>query len=473
MNRHAWRHRARRLLLLGCVMALTISVMPISPAAAAPKTWWVDTWPYGNNANAGTETAPFRSITYAMTKAVSGDTIMVKPGTYDAPDETLPIYLKAGVRLTSSGGAEVTIIDANSTASVVSIVNASAGTELSGFIIREGMATYGGGVHIYNTMPQSAGWPLIAENTIIANTATNVGGAIDVQAAPGILAAPLIKDNWITGNTAANGGGGLYCGPRSAPRFEGNVLSSDRSTAGSGGGVLVGADAQPQIVDCRFAGLNSAALDGGAIACLPTSSASTSILRCEFAANLANADGGAVAVGPNATVTMQECVFKFNSAGADGGGVVVKGGVAYLRDALMYRNHATSNGAAARVEGGTAQITNSTVWWNDVGNYGVSRSGGTCTLKNCIVGEHGGKDLYGVSVSYSLVQDTSFSGDNVVDLGHITHGVPGFIDVPQYNFQLRASSPCIDVGTNSGATSKDLLGIVRPAGRRRERDCDR
>ncbi len=161
---------------------------------------------------------------------------------------------------------------------------------------------------------------------------------------------------------------------------------------------------------------------------------------------------------------MDQCTFYWNIAAGDGGGVVVKGGTAYLWNAIMYHNRATSNGAAVRVEGGSSQITNCTIWLNDGGNYGVHRSGGTCIVKNCIIGEHSGKDVYGVTVSYSFTQDADFTGENVNNLGNLIHGDgdPGFIDAARANYQLKRHSWCVDSGTNSGATAKDLLGVSRP-----------
>ncbi len=290
--------RVRRVLLFMGVLVLVASLMPVVPVAAAPKTWWVDDG--GNNANAGSEAAPFRAITYAMTKAVSGDTIMVKPGTYDAPDESFPINLKAGVRLTSSGGYAVTTIDANAAAHVVGILNATAGTEISGFTITDGADSFGAGIQVVNSAARPAGWPLIAENEISANTATNVGGAIAVHGGSGAIAAPTIKDNTIWNNVAGGtGGGGLCCGVYSAPLVEGNAFGANRATVGSGGGILVAGDATPDIIDCRFVAVNRAAIDGGAIACLPSSPATVDIVRCLFGSNRADADGGAIVIGAN------------------------------------------------------------------------------------------------------------------------------------------------------------------------------
>jgi hypothetical protein len=54
----------------------------------------------GVDSNPGTSASPFKTITRALSLAVSGDTVFVKPGTYDAANgETFPLQVPAGVSL--------------------------------------------------------------------------------------------------------------------------------------------------------------------------------------------------------------------------------------------------------------------------------------------------------------------------------------------------------------------------------------
>ncbi|MBA3831938.1 MAG: right-handed parallel beta-helix repeat-containing protein [Chthoniobacterales bacterium] len=59
-------------------------LLPVSLAAsaAATATYYVAPPPTGSNSNPGTRTSPFATITYAYTKVMAGDTILVRPGTY-------------------------------------------------------------------------------------------------------------------------------------------------------------------------------------------------------------------------------------------------------------------------------------------------------------------------------------------------------------------------------------------------------
>ena len=70
-------------------------ILDFMPAVLAANTpdYWVDA-SAGSDANLGTRTAPFRTITHAVSTAGTGKTIKVMPGTYDtALGETFPIQL--------------------------------------------------------------------------------------------------------------------------------------------------------------------------------------------------------------------------------------------------------------------------------------------------------------------------------------------------------------------------------------------
>ena len=69
--------RLRPLPLFLGVLAIWTTV-----AVAAPTTWYVNV-ATGNDSNSGTSSGtPFKWITKGMSVALSGDTILVAPGTY-------------------------------------------------------------------------------------------------------------------------------------------------------------------------------------------------------------------------------------------------------------------------------------------------------------------------------------------------------------------------------------------------------
>lgn len=115
------------------------------------------------------------SITVALATAISGDTIVVAPGTH-APSTTgdvFPLQVPDGVHLQGAGMGE-TILDAEGTGSVLRILGTGTAT-ITGFTITGGSAPRGGGVQI------EAGSPEIAHNLIWNNGALNRGSGINIQ----------------------------------------------------------------------------------------------------------------------------------------------------------------------------------------------------------------------------------------------------------------------------------------------------
>ena len=71
-----------------CLAKLTVAVATgaFLPMAIFAAEWFVS--PDGDNSAAGTESAPFRTIQYAVGKATAGDTVTLLPGNYGADQGT-------------------------------------------------------------------------------------------------------------------------------------------------------------------------------------------------------------------------------------------------------------------------------------------------------------------------------------------------------------------------------------------------
>ena len=83
-----------------------IDNVALSSSSGQSFDWTVDAQA-GDDTNAGTSDAPFKTITHALTEAVLGDFIKVRPGTYDtANGETFPIRVPGGVRLIGDEAAK-------------------------------------------------------------------------------------------------------------------------------------------------------------------------------------------------------------------------------------------------------------------------------------------------------------------------------------------------------------------------------
>jgi hypothetical protein len=77
------------------ILLILLLILPISLFAT---TYYISTT--GNNANAGTLAAPWRTLAFAGTNTVSGDIIFVLAGTFT---ETAPCFLKVGVSIDGAG----------------------------------------------------------------------------------------------------------------------------------------------------------------------------------------------------------------------------------------------------------------------------------------------------------------------------------------------------------------------------------
>lgn len=98
----------------------------------------------GDDANAGTDQAPFKTITHAMSVALPHDSVKVEPGTYDVTNgEVFPIQIPDSVSLIGDEnnrgrGAIYTIIQGQGSVSVLyeAAVAGSDGGRISGFTIK-------------------------------------------------------------------------------------------------------------------------------------------------------------------------------------------------------------------------------------------------------------------------------------------------------------------------------------------------
>ncbi len=204
--------------------------------------------------------ADFRTIQSAIDAAADDDEIVVAPGTYHEAIN----FLGKAITVRSSGGREVTTIDASTLPQPVSVVTFVSGegrdSVLEGFTITGGEGT---------------SVKILLEG----------GGAFVSGSSPTIA----------------------HC------HFQGNV-------SGAGGGLVARNNASPLIDSCHFTGNEGAAPElysiGGAVLLL---NATAQFMNCQFTANSADL-GGAVTVAGNLDfepAVFQQCTFTENR-GAQG-----------------------------------------------------------------------------------------------------------------------------------------------------------
>lgn len=136
-------------LFLVCVAFIGIDAFPRSVASPSSKSsqlrgpiTWVVNAVSGNDSNPGTVDQPFRTITKALSVSLAGDTVSVRPGTYNRLlGETFALRPPSGVKLMSTNGPLVTIIDAsgaNPRQRVFELLGNSASSTIDGFTIMGG-----------------------------------------------------------------------------------------------------------------------------------------------------------------------------------------------------------------------------------------------------------------------------------------------------------------------------------------------
>ena len=160
--------------------------------------------PSGSNQNSGLSAdQPLRTISYALTKAISDDqnpqTLYLDFGTYSAEvnGEIFPLNMKDFISIAGDSDS-VTVLDADRQSSVV-VFDQDQGISLKSITLTNGSAIDGGGVF------SSESDPYLERVIIHGNTADNGGGIYSTDRSKLTL-----LNSTITGNTVTRGGA-LYC----------------------------------------------------------------------------------------------------------------------------------------------------------------------------------------------------------------------------------------------------------------------
>ncbi len=140
----------------------------------------------------------YATIQEGIAAALSGDTVLVSPGTfYENID-----FLGKAIVVTSEHGPDSTTIDGNGLGSVVMAASGEPeGAEISGFTIKNGYkySDYGGGIYCDNRCE------LMIRDNIIAYNHAQWGGGVSADKSN-----IIIEGNIISSNDVTRDGGGIY-----------------------------------------------------------------------------------------------------------------------------------------------------------------------------------------------------------------------------------------------------------------------
>jgi hypothetical protein len=176
------------------------------------------------------------TIQGAIDKVMPGASIYVEPGTYY---ENIDFNGKT-LGLTSTDGADYTVIDGMQNGSVVTIEGIDTiFSVVTGFTITNGSSVGGGGFRLVD------GLPVILNNHIVGNDAIMGGGILCLHAFA------IVVNNTIYGNTAGGYGGGIYADTQDPIEIVNTIIWNN--TAGTGDSILY-VDAEPIALYCDVEG---------------------------------------------------------------------------------------------------------------------------------------------------------------------------------------------------------------------------
>ncbi len=375
----------------------------------------------------------YATIQLAIDAAVSGDSILVRAGTYSGP------FTLAGkdVVLHGAGAYGGTILTGNHATRVLEIgAGVTDHTEIGDLEIRHGFATHGGGVLLAGGAAPRFTRCVFLQNRVHVSVQSSYGGAVEV---------------------------GAGCSAEFADcHFFGNYASIDVFSGdfGFGGAIAARSLARFAVRGCTFEDNLSAGFEGGVGGAIYSDpDASGAIDECRFARNSAGV-GGAIYGGPT---HVRSSVFHDNQAFYGPSAIALQGPFAAegagpgleITGNLLYANQLLGGAGTMDVRA-AALIRNNTITSNQSpGGFALVASGGN-RIENNIVAFNEGTGIFCLgasdfSVACNDVHANSANGSPANyggSCGDLT-GVDGnlsddplFCDPAARRFELAAGSPC-------------------------------
>jgi len=394
----------------------------------------------GDDEGEGTAEDPLATIQEAVDRAVDGDVIVLKDGTYTG-EGNRDVRVSKTVLICSENGPDDCTISIGATA----IVNHRAfyivpsgvpggpdrcnSCEIRGLTITGGAAmdARGGGAILVN-----AASPTIRDCHFVDNSAWDdppyfpaKGGALSAY-----VSSPIVLNNTFEGNFSESFGGAVYIVVGRGV-FRGNQFTGN--SAQDGGGACVEGPG-----DHLFE-------------------------HNDFTANLGS--GGGIAIGGYSTTpTLVGNSITYNNLSNDfwtwGGGIAVWSGCPTIANNFICNNGAQVGGGIYS-EGGSPTVFNNTIAANvsyqTCGGGVYNTSYPPLVIHNCILWYNGSSSLYNCDPAHSCFEG-AVENDGNCNISSFPH----FVDPASGDFRLKSYSPCIDTGDSDLAIEGDADAEFSP-----------
>jgi hypothetical protein len=343
--------------------------------------------------------ATYPTIQAAIDASISGDEVVISPGTYTGTgNRDIDFHGKAiTVRSTDPNdpnGVAATVVNARGATSSLHRgfyfhSGESAAAIVSGLTITGGVATSGGA--IFSSMAS----PTVTRCVLVANTATDKGGAFYCEGTYYACPRPTIRDCTIRANTSQWHGAGVFCTYSSATISGCTIVANqslgiDKHYGVYGGGICFAGGGSSTVSQCILAS-NMIQSGGGAGV---MTGATAAFDNCLVTGNYTNDCGGGLAAYSGGRLNVTNCRVCGNLSAQAGGVLALFTCVVKVTNSDICGNFAAALAGGAGIEecwsDASSVFRNCTIAGNAaaIKAGGVGLLGSRVTLDNCIVCEN-------------------------------------------------------------------------------------
>jgi hypothetical protein len=374
----------------------------------------------------------YLTIQAALDMSVSGDSVLVAPGTYSDYTQKLfqsiprhaCAFLTDGVTLLSEGGAGVTTIDMGTPIGlsqpnvIYGVLLGSGSTTVEGFTITGGVDGRDG-VFIVDSEKVTFRDCVFRDMNGVGTTAGLAARFSDVD----VLSCEF-RDLSTTTGTAA----GLSQSEADL-LVDGCLFTNCVQRAIGLRGVNLGVPEQAVIRNSVFLNNAETGSGGGGAVNIQDYEGGITITDCYFEGNTAVWNGGAVAIGADGSWAVQNCTFWNNHATLQGAGALLAGGApgsGTVSGCTFEANGAPLIGSAVYLDFGTVVFTNNIIT-GSIGAQAVYKLTGGVVTKGC--------NVYWNNAGGNTLNIGLDATDRIVD--------PEYCDAPSGDLTVFDTSPCL------------------------------